>query len=128
MVAWEKVPLADKTFVPQVSRSSDPLKSVQLQHFLILFNYNGKISEEIVVLDLKEKKWLKVRLNGDYLELRSTSSVCPYDNNTIVIYGTSNDGNEDILSILSFCRGNDCLGSFYSSSSNSPKSHRDSYL
>ena len=127
MITWERIPLADKTFVPKIYGSSIPVKSVQLQHFLILFNPCGKSSERIVVFDLKENKWLKVRLEGDYLELGESSSVCSYDNSTVIIFGASSGGNEDILSLLSFCRGNDCL-ELSCSSLNSLKSNRDSSL
>ena len=108
MVTWKKTPLKKKTFIPKILHD-DCVKSVQLQHFLILFNFEGRSSEEIVVLDLKESKWLKTRVNGDELELKSGSSFCCYDNNTVIMFGVDVDQTVDILNILTFNKGSDCL-------------------
>jgi len=125
MVTWEKISLTDKTFIPQIPQFHDA-KSVQLQHYLLLFHCYAKQSEVIVVFDLKENKWLKVRLNGDDFDFRFGSSACFYDNNTIVTFGPSSDPKEDVLSILSFSKGSDCLKTYCSSLNSSP-SHRDSH-
>jgi len=99
MVTWEKVALREETFVPKIFGT---VKTVQLRHFLIVFNFNGKESERIHAFDLKQKQWLQTKLIGDKLSLNSHSSVCLYNENTIVIFGTSSDEKEDILGILSF--------------------------
>jgi len=102
MVTWDYVPLKDQTFIPRIGGTA---KSILLQHYFIVFNDSGTFTEQIVVFDLKEKQWLKVKLNGDYLNLKEGLSICLYDNSTIVMFGT--DGTEDVLSLLSFNRGFD---------------------
>ncbi len=111
MVTWEKVPLHNRIFIPQIPKFG-LLKSVQLQSFLIVFNYDGKRSEQIFAFDFEEKQWLKARLVGDELDLRYGSSVCAYDNETIVMFGVSSDGKDDILNVLSFNKGVNCKGKF----------------
>ncbi len=110
MIAWEKVSLKEGTFVPQITGA---VKAVQLQHFLIVFHYNGKPTEKIFAFDLKQRQWLKSKLTGDELNLKYESSVCAYDDNTIVLLGLSNDKKEDLLSILSLNKGSDGNSSHY---------------
>jgi len=76
------------------------VKTLLLQHFLIVFNYLGGPLDLIIAFDLKEKEWLRMKIRGDLLTLREESSVCRYDNQAVILFG--NDGKEDILSILSF--------------------------
>ena len=111
MVPWKKVPLSNKIFIPQIPKFGF-IKSVQLQNFLIVFNYDGKPSEQIFAFDLEENHWLKARLVGDELDLRYGSSVCLYDNETIVMFGMSPDGKDDILNVLSFNKGLSCTEIF----------------
>ncbi len=100
MVTWENVPLQDKSFIPKII---NPVRTILLQHYLVVFNDNGDSSEKIVFFDLKEKQWLKVKLSGDSYNPSAGSSICLSDNKTIVMFGA--DSKEDILSVLSFSRG-----------------------
>ena len=107
MVTWEKGSLRDTTFVPKLSLH---VKTIQLQRFLIVFNDHGKLSELIFAFDLSEMKWLKTRLYGDEFEIRSDSSVCLYDAETIVMFGMSSDEKEDVLNIMSLNKGSNGKG------------------
>lgn len=95
LITWENAPLKDKSFIPEIGKT---VKTIFLQHYLIFFNsYYG---EPIFAFDFKEEQWLKVKLNGDDYSFNSGSSICLYDNKTMIMFGT--DGKEDLLSILSF--------------------------
>ena len=55
-----------------------------------------------MAFDLKEKKWLMSKLIGETLFFRNDSSICVYDNNTVILFGADAERNEDRLSILYF--------------------------
>ena len=99
MMTWESLSLTNKTFISKISETA---KTVLLQHYLIIFNFSFSPSEQIAVFDLREKQWLKVKLDGDHFDLKDGSSVCLYDNENVVVFGT--DGKQDLLSVLSFSR------------------------
>ncbi len=100
MVTWENVPLQDRSFIPKIT---NPVRTLLLEHYLVVFNDNGDSSEKITFFDLKEKQWLRVKLAGDAYNPSAGSSICLSDNNAIVMFGA--DTKEDILSVLSFSRG-----------------------
>jgi len=99
MMTWESLSLKEDAFIPKIS---DTVKSIQLQHYLIVFNFFSNASEQIAVFDLRQKQWLKVKLEGNFFSIQDGSSICLYDNKTIIVFGT--DGKQDLLSILSFNR------------------------
>ena len=97
IMTWETTSLENLTFLPQ---RSTPIKSIFLQNFLLIFNYNGAPEEKLLAFDLEEKKWLPVKLAGDTLELKEESSICVYDNKTVIVSGISSNGKEGILNML----------------------------
>ena len=102
MITWENIPLKDKSYIPKIYYC---VKTVLLQHFLIVFNCSGKLSELIFTFDLNEKRWIRTKFYGDEYYLENDPSFCLYDNETIVMFGTSQNPKEDILGILSLNKG-----------------------
>ena len=97
MLTWEKVPVRTKGFVPKLSY---PTRLITFKHFLLIFNYGGAKEEKLLTFDLEGKRWLPTKLTGDQLEFTEESSICVYNNKTIIISGTSQDEKEGILNML----------------------------
>jgi len=104
LITLKKLPISKTNFVPQIDGT---VKTVSLPSLLVVFNDNAGPSEQIIAFDLNEKQWLKPSLTGDKLVLLPGSSVCAYDNNTIIIFGTSPDQKEGQLSLLTFYKASE---------------------
>jgi len=103
MAVWEKVPWDDTAFTPDINLNS---KTILLQQILIVFDfdYSNSFRNVSTALDLKEMKWLPVRLSGDPFDVMPSPSICKYDHNKIVIFGFRDSPRETILGFLSFTK------------------------
>jgi len=111
MVTWEKVSLEKTDFLPNLTLQA---RGISLQQFLIAFEFGlYQSSVTIVAFDFQEMQWFPVKLSGDPLTYSRDSSICRYDHNTIVLFGSKDGEQETILGLLSFKKDSNGISAYH---------------
>ena len=109
MTNWRKLALLrlNDRYLPEINAT---VKTALIQNFLIVFNFSAQPDQKIIAFDLKGRKWLTTEFKGEDLVIRSTFSVCAYNDQTVIVFGADTEKKEDQMSILTFHKGSEGKG------------------